>query len=77
MESDLGGRGGGHVTYSCLGCDVGAAHYVGPCQRFLPLGSLPQRDEGRHVCGGTQRVSGVRPDAKGQPPTARRNTLNT
>lgn len=66
MESDLlspGGEGG-DVTYSCLGCDVGAAHYVGPCQRFLPLGSLPQRDEGRHVCGGTHRVSGVRPDAK-------------
>lgn len=42
----------GGVTYSCLSRDVGAAHYVGPSQRFLPLGPLPQRDEGGHVCGG-------------------------
>lgn len=66
LRAGEGGRAGERcaVTYSRLGCDVGAAHYVGPCQRFLALGSLPQGDEGRHVCGGTHSVRGVRQDAK-------------
>lgn len=40
-------------TYGCLSSDVGTAHYLGPSQWLLPLGSLPQGDQGRHVCGGT------------------------
>lgn len=40
-------------TYRCLSSDVGAAHYLRPSQRLLPLGSLPQGDQGGHVCRGT------------------------
>ncbi len=39
-------------TYSRLSSDVGTAYYLRPSQRLLPLGSLPQGDQGRHVCGG-------------------------
>lgn len=39
-------------TYGCLSSDVGTAHYLGPSQWLLPLGSLPQGDQGRHVCEG-------------------------
>lgn len=44
-------------TYSGLSSDVGTAHYLGPGQRLLPLGSLPQGDQSRHVCGGTDRAT--------------------
>lgn len=43
-------------TYSCLSSDVGTAYYLCPSQWLLPLGPLPQGDQGRHVCGGTDRA---------------------
>lgn len=38
-------------TYRSLSSDVGAADDLRPGQRLLPLGSLPQGDQGRHVWG--------------------------
>jgi len=31
---------------------MGTANYLCPSQWLLPLGSLPQGNQGRHVCGG-------------------------
>lgn len=36
-------------TYCCLSSDMGTAYYLRPSQWFLPLGPLPQGDQGRHV----------------------------
>lgn len=44
-------------TYCCLSSDMGTAYYLRPSQWLLPLGSLPQGDQGRHVCGRTDQAA--------------------
>ena len=47
-------------THGGLRGDVGAAHHLGPGQRLLPLGSLPQSHQGRHLWRETHTHTHIR-----------------
>lgn len=46
----------GLFTHSSLSSDVGASHNFGSSQWLFSLSSLPQRHEGRHLCGAQTNI---------------------